>query len=102
MFDISNNHNTITETVRQDFCFACLLHGLITKAAREELLGEITFQELPDGGRYIKDNLVQQCLADPERTQKLVSELEAMEGNAGAVSQALAEVSNMAESFRIP
>lgn len=93
LFDISNNHNTFTETARQDFCFACLLHGLITKEARDELLGEITFQDLPAGGRYVKDSLVQQCLADPERLQKLITELEGMEGNAGAVCQALAEVS---------
>lgn len=92
MFDISNNTNAITETVRQDFCFACLLHGLITKEARDALLGDITFQELPEGGRYVKDNLVQQCQADPERLQKLIVELEGMEGNAGAACQALVEV----------
>lgn len=94
MFDISNNHNNaFTETVRQEFCFACLLHGLITKETRDELLGDITFQELPAGGRYVKDTLVQQCLADPERLQKLIGELEGIEGNAGAASQAITEVS---------
>jgi mediator of RNA polymerase II transcription subunit 5 len=97
MFDVSNNHNAFTETVRQEFCFACLLHGLISKEATDELLGEITFQDLPAGGRYVKDNLVQQCLADPERLQKLIVELEGMDGNAGAACQALAEV-----SFAIP
>ena len=93
MFDISNDSsNANTETVRQDFCFACLLHGLITKEARDDLLGEITFQELPVGGRYIKENLVQQCVRDSERLQKLISEVEGMEGNAGATCQALVEV----------
>ncbi|KAL1869677.1 hypothetical protein VTK73DRAFT_3051 [Phialemonium thermophilum] len=92
MFDASNDHNAFTETVRQDFCFSCLLHGLISKEARDDLLGEITFQELPVGGRYVKENLVQQCLADPERLQKLVGELEGMDGNAGAACQAVAEV----------
>jgi mediator of RNA polymerase II transcription subunit 5 len=93
MFDISNTHNTFTETVRQDFSFACLLHGLISETARDKILGSITFQELPNGGRYVKDVLVQQCLQNPERIKELIGEIEGMEGNAGAVCQALAEVS---------
>lgn len=92
MFDISNTHNTFTETVRQDFFFACLLHGLVSESSRDKILGDITFQELPNGGRYVKDVLVQQCLQDPERVKELIEEIERMEGNAGAVCQALAEV----------
>jgi mediator of RNA polymerase II transcription subunit 5 len=92
MFDISNTHNAFTETVRQDFFFACLLHGLVSETARDKILGDITFQELPDGGRYVKEDLIQQCLADPERLQKLIGEIDGMEGNAGAVCQALVDV----------
>lgn len=92
MFDISNTHNTFTENVRQDFFFACLLHGLVSESSRQKVLGDITFQELPSGGRYVKDVLVQQCLQNPERIKQLIGEIDAMEGNAGAVCQALAEV----------
>lgn len=94
MFDVSNNNNTFTDSVRQDFCFACCLHGLIPESAIEALLGEITYQTLPAGGRYIKETLVGQCLADPERIQSLIGELDSMDGNVGAVCQALTEVSS--------
>lgn len=49
-------------------------------------------QSLPAGGRYSKQDLVEQCLSDSERAEGLISELENMDGNAGAVSQAIAEV----------
>ncbi|KAB5563076.1 mediator complex subunit Med5 [Coniochaeta sp. 2T2.1] len=92
MFDISSAHNTFTENVRQDFFYACLLHGLVSESSREKILGDITFQSLPGGGRYQKDVLVQECLQNPERMKELIGEIDAMEGNAGAVCQALAEV----------
>ncbi|KAI1342622.1 mediator of RNA polymerase II transcription subunit 5 [Xylariaceae sp. FL0016] len=92
MFDDTNNNNTFTDTVRQDFCFACCLHGLIPETAIETLLGEITYQTLPPGGQYSKDTLVEQCMTDPERVQSLIGELDNMDGNVGAVCQALIEV----------
>lgn len=49
-------------------------------------------QSLPAGGRYMKEDLVQQCLSDPEKTEGLIDELEHMDGNVGAVSQAITEV----------
>ncbi|KAI8174113.1 Mediator of RNA polymerase II transcription subunit 5 [Colletotrichum sp. SAR 10_65] len=58
----------------------------------EGLLGETPYQNLPAGGRYVKDNLVAECLADPERMQALIGELDGKDGNAGAVCQALTEV----------
>ncbi len=71
MFDISNtNSTTFHDSVRQDFCFSCQLHDLLSERATETLLGEITYQSLPDEGRYVKETLVQACLEDPERTQK--------------------------------
>lgn len=94
MFDISNAQNTYTETVRQEFVYACQLHGLVSESTRNRILGDITFQELPSGGRYAKDVLVQQCLQNPERIKELIGEIEEMTGNAGAVCQALAEVSS--------
>ncbi len=93
MFDDSqNNNNTLTDGVRQDFCYACCLHGLIPESSIEDLLGEVTFPSLPSGGRYIKENLVQQCATDPERIYSLLGELETMDGNGGAICQTLTEV----------
>ncbi|KAI5917313.1 mediator complex subunit Med5 [Camillea tinctor] len=92
MFDDTNNNNTFTDSVRQDFCFACCLHNLIPESSIEGLLGEITYQSLPQGGRYVKESLVEECMADPERIQGLIGELDNMDGNVGAVCQALTEV----------
>lgn len=93
MFDVSSSNNTFTDSVRQEFCWACCLHGLIPESAIEILLGEITYQSLPEGGRLVKETLVNQCMSDSEKLSSLVSDLEKMDGNVGAVSQALTEVS---------
>lgn len=92
MFDESSTGNMFGDSVRQDFCFACCLHGLIAERNIEALLGEVPMQTLPAGGRYTKDDLVQQCMNDPERAERLLEELEQMDGNVGAVSQAVVEV----------
>jgi mediator of RNA polymerase II transcription subunit 5 len=49
---------------------------------------------LPDEGRYEKSKLVEACLQDVDRAQKLIGELDNMNGNVGAVAQALTEVCN--------
>ncbi|KAK6607257.1 Mediator of RNA polymerase II transcription subunit 5 [Botrytis cinerea] len=92
LFAESTNNDMFSDSVRQDFCFACCLHGLIPESSIETLLGDIPMQSLPAGGRYSKQDLVEQCLSDSERAEGLISELENMDGNAGAVSQAIAEV----------
>ena len=91
MFDMPTN-SSFLDSVRQDFCFACQLHGLLSQTAIENLLGDITYQSLPDEGRYVKETLVQSCLEDPERTLKLIGELDNMNGNVGAAAQAIIEV----------
>ena len=96
MFDISNTSSSFHDSVRQDFCFACQLHGLLSQAAIESLLGDITYQSLPDEGRYVKEMLVQSCLQETDRTLKLVAELENMNGNVGAAAQAIIEVCSLA------
>ena len=93
MFDSMNSNNTFTDSVRQDFCFACALHNLIPVTSIHGLLGDMTYQKMPEGGRYEKNTLVRDCLTNPERMQSLVSELDNTDGNVGAVSQALVEVS---------
>ncbi|TGO83846.1 hypothetical protein BPOR_0584g00030 [Botrytis porri] len=92
LFAESTNNDMFSDSVRQDFCFACCLHGLIPESSIETLLGDIPMQSLPAGGRYSKQDLVQQCLSNSERAEGLISELDNMDGNAGAVSQAIAEV----------
>ena len=93
MFDDSRNNNPLTDNVREEFCFACCLHNLMPQSHIETLLGENTYQTLPSGGRYVKDDLVRECAADPEKIPSLIGELENMDGNVGAVCQALTEVS---------
>jgi mediator of RNA polymerase II transcription subunit 5 len=99
MFDDTNNNNTFTDSVRQEFCFACCLHGLIPESSIEGLLGEITYQSLPQDGRQVKDTLVERCIADPERIHELVRDIDNMDGNVGAVCQALIEVSTYSACY---
>lgn len=92
MFDDSSTGNMFADSVRQDFCFACCLHDLIAEESIEGLLGEIPMISLPAVGRYSKEDLVQQCVSDSERAERLLDELDRMDGNVGAVSQAIVEV----------
>ncbi|KAL8333077.1 hypothetical protein RB593_003021 [Gaeumannomyces tritici] len=88
----NRNGNTLTEGTREDFLFACCLHGLIPEARIVPILNEACINSLPPEGRLVKDNLVQECLADPEKTHQLVRNLDKCDGNVGAISQALVEV----------
>ncbi|TQS38587.1 hypothetical protein Golomagni_00905 [Golovinomyces magnicellulatus] len=92
MFDETSGGNLFPDSVRQDFCFACCLHGLIAESSIEELLGDVPIQSLPAEGRYVKRDLVENCLSDLERAEKMIDELENMDGNVGAVSNAIVEV----------
>lgn len=92
MFDDSRNSNPVTENVREEFCFACCLHDLMPQSHIETLLGENSYQTLPSGGRYVRDDLVRDCMANPEKIHSLIGELDNMDGNVGAVCQALTEV----------
>ncbi len=78
--------------VRQEFLFACALHDLIAEESIGHLLGETPMQTLPAGGRYSKEDLVNQCTVNPERVEELVGELERLEGNSGAIAGAVVEV----------
>jgi mediator of RNA polymerase II transcription subunit 5 len=98
MFEMSNTGSSFHDSVRQDFCFSCQLHGLLSQAAIENLLGDITYQSLPDEGRYVKEILVQSCLQEVDRTQKLIVELDNMNGNVGAAAQAIIEVCGCSSS----
>ncbi|KAJ4250568.1 mediator complex subunit [Fusarium torreyae] len=92
MFDESRNNNPYTESVREEFCAACVLHGLVQREHVERILGEISLSYEPSLQKHSKDKLVQDCLSDTDKIQGLVRELDKMDGNVGAVCQALVEV----------
>lgn len=90
MFEMQGN--TVLSDVRQEFLFACALHRLIPEASIERLLGENPMQTLPVGGRYVKDDIITQILSNQGAADRLISEIEMMEGNAGAVVAAVTDV----------
>ncbi|EEA27945.1 mediator complex subunit [Talaromyces marneffei ATCC 18224] len=92
MFEMQGN--TVLSDVRQEFLFACALHRLIPESSIERLLGENPMQTLPVGGRYVKNDIVAQILSNQGAADRLISEIELMEGNAGAVVAAVTDVIN--------
>lgn len=84
MLDLSND-------VKQEFLFSCALHGVIEEHRIEEILGEIPLQTMPSK-RYVVDDLVEECLADPEREERLLAEIDESEGNSGAAALAIVKV----------
>ncbi|KAH7166208.1 mediator complex, subunit Med5 [Dactylonectria macrodidyma] len=92
MFDESRNNNPYTESVREEFCAACVLHGLVQREHVERILGEMSMSYEPSLEKYSKEKLVQNCLPDTDKIQGLVRELDKMDGNVGAVCQALVEI----------
>lgn len=91
MFDMLGRSGMLSEA-RQEFLFACALHQLIPEQSIETLLGDVPMQSLPASGKYIKDDLVAQCSANPTKIEEFIGELENMEGNAGEIAAALLEV----------
>lgn len=91
MFDPLGRNSLLSEA-RQEFLFACALHELILERSIEEILEDVPMQSLPAGGRYMKDELVQQCTSNPAKIEEYISELENMEGNAGEIAAAITEI----------
>ena len=77
---------------RSEFLFACALHQLIPEQSIEGMLGDVPMQSMPEAGKYVKDELINQCAANPGRVEELIGELENMEGNAGEIVGAVIEV----------
>lgn len=82
--------NTVLSDVRQEFLFACASHRLIPESSIERLLGENPMQAVPVG--HVKDDLVSQIYANPERAEQLINDIESTEGNANAIVGAITEV----------
>ncbi|KAI4160889.1 MAG: hypothetical protein LQ342_005315 [Letrouitia transgressa] len=91
MFDILDKNSMLSEA-RQEFLFACALHQLIPEQSIEGLLGDVPMQSLPASGRYVKNNLVSLCTANPAKIDDMIGELENFEGNAGEIVGALIEI----------
>lgn len=90
MFDESKSSNPYTESVREEFCAACVSQGLVDKARLDSILGEISMGYEPK--KYVKNELVRKCLSDSDKLQGLVRDLEKMDGNVSVVSEAIVEV----------
>ena len=92
--------NSVLSDVRQEFLFSSALHRLIPESSIEQLLGENPMQTLPVGGQYRKGDLVTQINSSPDRAEQLLNEIESMEGNAGAIVEAVIEVSFLSPCLR--
>lgn len=91
--------NSVLSDVRQEFLFSSALHRLIPESSIEQLLGENPMQTLPVGGQYRKDDLVTQINSSPDRAEQLLNEIESMEGNSGAIVEAVIEVSLLISGY---
>jgi len=91
-FGASGDMFSIPQDIRQEFLFALALHGLIEEAAIQGILGELPMMTLPASGRYSSEDLISQCQLDPDRVERMLEELEGLDGNAGAVSLAVVEI----------
>ena len=89
---ISIQGNAAPSDARKEFVLSCASHKLIAESSIERYLGEKSTQTLPVGGPYLKDNLIYQITAGPDRAEKLISDLESTDANAGAVIGAITEV----------
>lgn len=90
MFDESRSNNPYTESVREDFCAACVLHGLINREHIESVLGEMSMSYEPE--KKATENLVNDYQAHTIRMVDLLGDLDKMDGNVGAVARAIIEV----------
>ncbi|KAM3516078.1 hypothetical protein MY11210_000360 [Beauveria gryllotalpidicola] len=91
MFDESRNNNPYMDSVREEFCAACALHGLIERDHVDRILGETSMSYDPSLERANRDRLVSDCLSDSGRIQNIISQLDRVDGNVGAVAHAIVE-----------
>lgn len=92
MFDESRNNNPYMDSVREEFCAACALHGLIERDHVDRILGETSMSYDPSLERVNRDRLVGDCLSDSAKIQSIISQLDRVDGNVGAVAHAVVEL----------
>jgi mediator of RNA polymerase II transcription subunit 5 len=88
--EMLGNNNSLAD-VRQDFLNACALHGLLTVATVERLLGETPMQGPPEI-KYDRKTLLDQCKNNFDKISNYIDELDNLDGNAGAIVGAITEV----------
>ncbi|KAF2127404.1 Med5-domain-containing protein [Dothidotthia symphoricarpi CBS 119687] len=89
-FDDMMGNNSSLANVKHEFLNACALHGLISAITVERLLGESSMQGPPET-RYTKKELLDQCKNNFDKINTYVDELENLDGNAGAIVEAVTE-----------
>lgn len=82
-----------TNDLRQQFLFACTLHGLLAEDNIETLLGSKPTQTLPKGGKVTREYLIQEYRKDPSRAEYFVSRVGVRDGNSGIYAEVVVEVS---------
>ena len=87
----SQSFGLLSET-RTDFVFACALHGLVLENHINDILGETQLTELPSGGKYTSEMIINAITSDTDRVDHYVTELENTEGNSGAIARGIVEV----------
>ncbi|XWW96591.1 hypothetical protein V2A60_004568 [Cordyceps javanica] len=92
MFDESRNNNPYMDSVREEFCAACALHGLIERDHVDRILGETSMSYDSSLERANRDRLVSDCLSDSGKIQNIISQLDRVDGNVGAVANAIVEL----------
>lgn len=92
------SETTSDAEARQQFIFACTLHGLLPRESVEGMLGESPMEPIPPfGSRLIKDDLVNQCQSNLGKAESLIKQLEKWDGNAGAIVGAIVDVGYITE-----
>ncbi|KAK6358916.1 mediator complex subunit, variant 2 [Orbilia brochopaga] len=80
--------------LKQEFLFACALHRIIEEASVEVILGDVPLQTMAKM-RYTQEELVTECIMDSDRLERLISEIEELDGNSGAIVGAVVEMLRM-------
>lgn len=91
-FALAGGSSPLAE-VRQDFVFACTRHSILPVTSVEGLLGDSLMESPPTpASRYVKEDLVAQCVSNSEKIETYMDELEKVDGNGGAIVLAITEV----------
>lgn len=82
----------LLKTTRLEFLQACALHTICSEGTISAILQESV--ALPRVTRYVKEGLVAQCATNTSRLEGLIQDLEAMQGNAGAIAGCIVDTIN--------
>ncbi|KAK6334336.1 mediator complex subunit, variant 2 [Orbilia blumenaviensis] len=89
-----DNMLDLSSDVKQEFLFACALHRIIEESSVEIILGDVPLQTMAKR-RYTQEELVAECMVDADRVERLISEIEELDGNSGAIVGAVVDMLRM-------